>query len=67
LAGLLGLRPIARRHRGRAIGALIVFLGGSLATSSFWFGGTWILFALAILSMGSGPSPQDTALKSPAN
>lgn len=47
-AALLALRPWQLRDRARAAGVLIAFAGASLATSALWFGGTWMLIALAL-------------------
>jgi hypothetical protein len=47
---LASLRPFARKHTGRALGVLTVYLVAATATSPFWFGWTWILISLAIMT-----------------
>lgn len=53
---LLALRAVWPRDRAlrrRAAGLVAVFLVTSFATSTFWFGSTWTLVALALLSRDS--------------
>jgi hypothetical protein len=47
---LASLRPFSRKHPGRAVGAIAIYLFAASATSPFWFGWTWILIALAIMT-----------------
>jgi hypothetical protein len=47
---LASLRPFARVHAGRVIGVITVYLVAATATSPFWFGWTWILISLAIMT-----------------
>jgi hypothetical protein len=49
-AALASLRPFARKHTGRALGLLVVYLVAATATSPFWFGWTWILIGLAVMT-----------------
>jgi hypothetical protein len=49
-AALASLRPLARMHAGRALGVIVVYLVAATATSPFWFGWTWVLIALAIMT-----------------
>jgi hypothetical protein len=58
VAALLATKPWRSRRPARAAGALVVFLVGSLATSPFWLGSTWVLIALAIASDVHGSSPE---------
>jgi hypothetical protein len=44
------LTPWNRPGRSRAIGCTVVFMIASFATSTFWFGSTWVIIALALLS-----------------
>jgi hypothetical protein len=50
LAAFASTHPFRRRSAGRAIGLLTVYLSAAAATSPFWFGLTWLVIALAILS-----------------
>jgi hypothetical protein len=50
---LAALRPFDGRvtgRRARASGLIVVYGISSLATSPFWFGSSWLLIALAVLS-----------------
>lgn len=49
-AALATLRPLARDHAGRALAVLAVYLVTATATSPFWFGWTWILIGLAVVT-----------------
>ena len=49
-AAVASLQPLGRRHRGRALGVMTVYVAAAAATSPFWFGSTWLLIALAILT-----------------
>jgi hypothetical protein len=42
------MRPLRRAHPGRAAGLIAIFVVCSIATSTFWFGSTWILIAMAL-------------------
>jgi hypothetical protein len=55
-AALATLRPFARRHTGRALGVITVYLVAATATSPFWFGWTWVLIGLAIMTR---PTPRN--------
>lgn len=44
------LRPLRRSNPGRAVGLLAIYLLASTLTSPFWFGTTWILIALGVLT-----------------
>lgn len=44
------LRPFRRPDRGRSLGLLTVYLVCATATSPFWFGTTWLLVALGVLT-----------------
>jgi hypothetical protein len=49
LAGAVAsMRPLRRKRPGRAVGLIIIFLVCSIATSTFWFGSTWLLIAMAL-------------------
>jgi hypothetical protein len=48
VGALASLRPFRREHRGRAVGLIVIFLVSSIATSTFWFGSTWLLIAMAL-------------------
>jgi hypothetical protein len=49
-AAVATLRPFARKHTGRALGVITVYLVAATATSPFWFGWTWVLISLAIMT-----------------
>ena len=51
----VNLHPFAAGRRGRALGVTVVYLVTSSATSPFWFGWTWILLALAIMTIPEKP------------
>jgi O-Antigen ligase len=44
------MRPLRRSNPGRAVGLLAIYLLASALTSPFWFGTTWVLIALAVLT-----------------
>jgi len=48
LAALASMRPLRRARPGRAAGLIAIFLVCSIATSTFWFGSTWLLIAMAL-------------------
>jgi O-Antigen ligase len=48
LGALATMRPLAREHPGRAAGLIVLYLVCSMATSTFWFGSTWLLIAMAL-------------------
>jgi O-antigen ligase len=50
VAALLTVWPRALAKRPKARGLLLIFLISSAATSTLWFGSTWALIALAVLS-----------------
>jgi hypothetical protein len=52
---LASLRPLARPGRGRALGVLAIYLSAATATSPFWFGWTWLLIALAMITRPGEP------------
>jgi len=45
---VVSMRPLRRKRPGRAVGLIIIFLVCSIATSTFWFGSTWLLIAMAL-------------------
>jgi hypothetical protein len=49
-AALVSVWPQTRTARRRALGLIIVVLVSTTATSTFWFGSTWALVALATIS-----------------
>jgi hypothetical protein len=72
-AGLIGvallgfafakLKPFERERRGRALGVTAAYLVAASATSPFWFGWTWLVIALAVLTVPGrvGPGPTQPA------
>jgi O-Antigen ligase len=49
LAGaVISMRPLRRKRPGRAVGLIVIFVVCSIATSTFWFGSTWLLIAMAL-------------------
>ncbi len=50
------LRPLARPGRGRALALLAIYASAAVATSPFWFGWTWLLIALAMMTRPPWPS-----------
>jgi hypothetical protein len=42
------MRPLRRKRPGRAVGLILIFLVCSITTSTFWFGSTWLLIAMAL-------------------
>lgn len=48
VAALASMRPLRRARPGRAAGLIVIFLVCSIATSTFWFGSTWLLIAMAV-------------------
>jgi hypothetical protein len=61
LAALATMRPLRREHPGRAVGLIVLYLVCSIATSTFWFGSTWLLIAMALhrrTSRQPAPSPR---------
>jgi O-Antigen ligase len=65
LAGaVVSMRPLRRKRPGRAVGLILVFLVCSITTSTFWFGSTWLLIAMALRGRHSrqpAPSPHAEA------
>ena len=47
-AAVAFMRPLRRERPGRAVGLIVIFLICSIATSTFWFGSTWLLIAMAL-------------------
>jgi O-antigen ligase len=47
-AAIATMRPLRRERPGRAVGLIIIFVVCSIATSTFWFGSTWLLIAMAL-------------------
>jgi O-Antigen ligase len=48
VAAIASMRPLQRRRPGRAVGLILIFLVCSITTSTFWFGSTWLLIAIAL-------------------
>jgi hypothetical protein len=48
LAAIATMRPLRREHPGRAVGLIVLYVVCSIATSTFWFGSTWLLIAMAL-------------------
>ncbi len=65
LAGaVVSMRPLRRKRPGRAVGLILIFLVCSITTSTFWFGSTWLLIAMALRvrhSRQPAPSPRAEA------
>jgi hypothetical protein len=57
LAAVVSMRPLHRERPGRAVGLIIIFLICSMATSTFWFGSTWLLIAMALRSRHRAAEP----------
>jgi hypothetical protein len=55
VAALASCWPAGSDGRRRALGLLLVVLVSSAATSTFWFGSTWSLIALAVLGSTRRP------------
>jgi hypothetical protein len=70
LAGaVVSMRPLRRKRPGRAVGLIIIFLVCSITTSTFWFGSTWLLIAMALRGRHSrqpAPSPRAETRPVPA-
>jgi hypothetical protein len=54
LAAVATLKPWSRPGRARALGVLVIFTTAATATSPFWFGSTWLLIALAMITRPGG-------------
>ena len=48
VAAVASMRPLQRERPGRAVGLILIFLVCSITTSTFWFGSTWLLIAMAL-------------------
>jgi hypothetical protein len=55
-AALATMRPFRRKRPGRAAGVIVIFIVCSISTSSFWFGSTWLLIAIALQARTRGES-----------
>jgi hypothetical protein len=66
MGAVLSMRPLRRERPGRAVGLIIIFLVCSIATSTFWFGSTWLLIAMALGTRHARASALSGAERPPA-
>ena len=63
-AAFVTMRPLRRARPGRAVGLIVIYLACSIATSTFWFGSTWLLIAIALYEQIPEGSPTRLGVRS---